>query len=138
MSEDKSKKCSRCGVYKQLNNFDTDKAQCEKCSEYKQRYRENHREQLRKKAKEIYEENKDEILEKKKEKVECPVCKKEISKAKMRLHEKTKRHIYYLNNPKQTKEELEKEKAEQRRKERIEHQKTIAYLNENFPYYPDE
>ena len=43
MSEDKVKKCSKCRTVKPLKNFDEGKALCQKCSEYTQRYRENHR-----------------------------------------------------------------------------------------------
>ena len=56
MSEDKGKKYSTCRTVKPLEHFDEGKALCQKCSEYKQR--ENHREELRQKAKEHYEQYK--------------------------------------------------------------------------------
>ena len=43
-------------------------------------YRENHREELRPKAKEHYEQYKGQKLEKQKEQVECPICKFGIQK----------------------------------------------------------
>ena len=60
--------------------------------EYKQHYRENHREKLRQKERERYEQYKRQKLEKQKEKVECPICKIEISRNKMLRHERTQRH----------------------------------------------
>ena len=50
MSEDKGKKCSKCRTVEPLDHFDEGKALCQKCSQYKQRYRADHREELRQKA----------------------------------------------------------------------------------------
>ena len=54
-----------------MEHFDNGKAQCKKSSEFKQQYKENHREELRLKAKTHYEQNKEQILNE----VECPICK---------------------------------------------------------------
>ena len=40
MNEHKGRKCSKCKNTQPLDNFDNGKALCQKCSEYKQRYRE--------------------------------------------------------------------------------------------------
>ena len=61
-------------------------------------FRENHREELRQKAQEHYEQNKEIKLEKQKEKSECPICKIEISRQKMSRHQRTQRHNTNLNN----------------------------------------
>jgi hypothetical protein len=56
-------------------------------------------------------------------------------------NEKTKRHIYNLNNPnnlKQTKQQREQQQAEEKKKEQISHQLRIEYFNDNFPYFPSE
>ena len=82
MSEDIGKKCSKCRTVKPLENFDEGKTLCQTCSEYKQQYRENHREELRQKAEEHYEHYKGQKLEKQKEQVECPICKIDISRNK--------------------------------------------------------
>ena len=61
MSEDKGNKCSKRRTVKPLENFDG-KGLCQTCSDYKQRYREHHREELRQKAKEHYEQYKQQKL----------------------------------------------------------------------------
>ena len=85
MSEDKGKKCSKRRTVKPLENFDG-KGLCQTCSDYKQRYREHHREELRQKAKEHYEQYKQQKL-----------CKIDISRCKMLRHERTQRHKTNLN-----------------------------------------
>ena len=44
MNEHKGRKCSKCKKTQTLENFANGKALCQKCCEYKQHYRENHRE----------------------------------------------------------------------------------------------
>ena len=133
MSEEKGKKCSKCRTVKPLENFDDGKALCQKCSEYKQRYRENHREELRQKAKEHYEQYKGQKLEKQKEKVECPICKIDISRNKMSRHERTQRHKNNLNNT--NTKRIEQPVLSDKEKKRINHQKNIDYLNDIFPSF---
>ena len=87
------KTCSRCGVLKLIEDFDNGKAQCKKCREFKQQYRENHREE------QIL------ILNKHKETVECPICKIEVGRNKMKRHERSKRHQNNTTNTKETKQE---------------------------------
>jgi hypothetical protein len=138
MSEEKGKKCSKCRTVKPLENFDDGKALCQKCSEYKQRYRENHREELRQKAKEHYEQYKGQKLEKQKEKVECPICKIDISRNKMLRHERTQRHKNNLNNT--NTKQIEQPVLSDKEKKRIKHQETIDYLDDVFPSFqtPDD
>ena len=134
--------CPMCKKQKMKSDFNEGRTQCKICLEYKRRYRENHKEELRQKSKEHYEQNREKILEKLTEKVECPICKIEIRRNKMKSHEQTKRHIHNLNNPnnpKQTlKQQQDKEKEEQEHIHRIQHQQVIEYLNNNFPSYPEE
>ena len=95
MSEHQDKNCSKCKKTQTLENFANGKALCKTCCEYKQHYRvyrENHREELRQKEREGYEQYKGQKLEKQKEKVECPICKIDISRNKMLRHERTQRH----------------------------------------------
>ena len=99
MIENQDKKCSKCKKTQTLEHFDNGKALCQKCYEYKQQYRENHREELRQKERERYEQYKGKKLEKQKEKVECPICKIDISRNKMQRHERTQRHKNNLNKP---------------------------------------
>jgi hypothetical protein len=133
MSEDTCRKCSRCSKTQPLDNFDEGKALCQKCSEYKQRYRENHRDELRQKTKEHYAQYREIKLEKQKEKCECPICKIEISRQKMPRHERTKRHKNNLN--KTNNKQIEQHVLSDKEKTRIKHQETIDYLNDVFPSF---
>ena len=92
-------------------------------------------EELRQKERERYEQYKRQKLEKQKEKVECSICKIEISRNKMLRHERTQRHKKHLNkpNPKQ----IEQQKKTDEEMKRIKHQEIIDYLNATFPSYPD-
>ena len=135
MIENQDKKCSKCKKTQTLEHFDNGKALCQKCYEYKQQYRENHREELRQKERERYEQYKGKKLEKQKEKVECPICKIDISRSKMSRHERTQRHKNNLNKPDPKQIEQQKENDEEMK--RIKHQETIDYLNATFPSYPD-
>ncbi len=70
----------------------------------------------------------------------------------MKRHEQTKTHIHNLNNPDNPKltykqqheqkqkqqEQQQKQLEEEKQARRKDHQKTIDYLNENFPSYPAE
>ena len=115
MTDNMEKKCSKCRQLKLMEEFDEGKARCKNCSEYKQQYRENHREELRLKAKELYEQNKKQILNllnKHKEKVERPICKIEMGRNKMTRHERTKRHQNNMTNTKEIKKEQEPQNIE--------------------------
>lgn len=57
--------------------------------EQHKQYREQNREQIVEKKKQYYENHRDEINAKQREKVSCPYCQKEISKANLRRHIKT-------------------------------------------------
>ena len=124
MSEDKGKKCSTCRTVKPLEKFDEGKALCQKCSDYKQRYRENHREELRQKAKEHYEHYKGQKFEKQKEQVECPICKIDMSRYKMLRHKRTQPHKTTLNKNNNNKQ-IEQPVLSDKEKKIIKHQETI-------------
>lgn len=75
-----------------------------------------------------------------------------IQKRKMKRHEETGTHLPNLNHPdnlkltyKQQHEQKQKQQEQQQKQleeekeaRRKDHQKTIEYLNENFPKYPCE
>ena len=135
MSENQDKNCSKCKKTQTLENFANGKALCKKCCEYKQHCRENHREELRHKERERYEQYKGQTLEKQKEKVECPICKIDISRNNMLRHERAQRHKKHLNKP--DSKQIEQQKKIEEEMKRIKHQEIIDYLNATFPSYPD-
>ena len=57
------KQCSRCKKSKDVSEFIEGRASCNKCLNYKQQYRETHRERERQQSKAYYETNREEILE---------------------------------------------------------------------------
>ena len=151
MSEEKTevKKCSKCKVLQPMNRYVEGRTQCNVCLEIKRKYREKHRQELRDKQKEYYSQNKAERAEYGKQYrqqyIECAVCKVMIKQFRKTEHERTKTHIHNLNNPdnpkltyKQIHDKKQKDKEDNENKERIRHQQTIEYLNENFPSYPEE
>ena len=87
------KQCSTCKKFKTLDNYQPNREACNVCLEKKAKYRENNKEKLREEAKDYYKDHREEILEKRKEKIECEYCRCLISKAKLAQHCKTKRHI---------------------------------------------
>ena len=89
---------------------------------------ENHGEELRQKAKEHYEQYKGQKLEKQKEKIECPICKIDISRYKMSRHERTKRHRNNLN--KTTNKQIKHPILSDRQGSN-----TKKYLNDIFPSF---
>ena len=143
------KKCSKCKVLQPLNRYAEGRTQCNVCLEIKRRYREKHRQELRDKQKEYYSQNKEERAEYGKQYrqqyIECNVCRVMIKQCRKTEHERTKTHIHNLNNPdnpkltyKQMHDKKQKDKEDNENKERIRHQQTIEYLNENCPSYPEE
>ena len=83
---------------------------------------------------------------------ECSACKVMIRKCKMKRHEQTGTHLHNLNHPNNRKltykqqheqkqkqqEQQQKQLEEEKEARRKDHQKTVAYLNENLPTYPCE
>jgi len=67
--------------------------------EYNKEYREAHKEEISEKKKENYEAHRDEILEKKKIKYTCE-CGSTLTIQNKARHEKTQRHINYMNSKK--------------------------------------
>ena len=116
------RQCSKCKKSKTLDNYRPDRQLCNQCLEEKARYRENHREELREKAKEYYQDNKDKKkeynertrerrLEKKKEyrtrTIECPYCFKTINLNNKSSHDKTKKHQTNLTKQNETETDTE-------------------------------
>jgi len=71
----------------------------EEIREQKAIYYENHKEQFRENHKKWYEENKEQIVEQRKEKVTCE-CGHIVIKTHIRRHERSKKHITYLEQKK--------------------------------------
>ena len=59
----------------------------------KRRYREQHKETLKQYAQQYYERKKEELSDKKKETLECPICKCEVRKYTMKRHENIKHQM---------------------------------------------
>ena len=72
--------CSKCKVFQPLDYYKNECKQCNKCLENKRRYREQHKEPLKQYAQQYYERKKEELSDKKKETLECPICKCEVRK----------------------------------------------------------
>ena len=87
------KLCSGYRKYKAIDNYQPNKQLCNVCLGKKAQYRETNRDKLKQEAKDYYDKNRQEILEKKKEKIECEYCRCLISKAKLTQHYKSKKHI---------------------------------------------
>ena len=65
-------------------------------------YTQSHRkyyEEHKDKVKEYYEEHKESILERMKERVECGVCGKTVSRGNLRQHQKSKKCMASLDDP---------------------------------------
>ena len=91
------KQCSKCKVYQPLDNYKNECKQCNKCLENKRRYREQHKETLKQYAQQYYERKKEELSDKKKETLECPICKCEVRKYTMKRHEESIKHQMNIN-----------------------------------------
>ena len=61
----------------------------DKIIEYQKNYRKNNKEIIAEKAKEKYENNREKILLKKKEKIKCDLCGLEVTKCKIKRHQKS-------------------------------------------------
>ena len=87
-----TKQCSKCKVFRPLNETEEDNKTCHICLEQKRRYRLKHKEDIRVKAKQYYENNKEELNDKQKLKAECPVCKCMVRSDAMKRHEQSIKH----------------------------------------------
>ena len=90
------KQCSKCKVFQPLD-YKNECKQCNKCLENKRRYREQHKETLKQYAQHYYERTKEELSDKKKETLECPICKCEVRKYTMKRHEESIKHQMNIN-----------------------------------------
>ena len=88
--------CSTCRRFKKVNEYQSNRCVCNKCLEIKAIYRENNKEKLKEKAKNYYQEHKEEILDKNSQKIECQYCRCLISRGKLYNHIKTKKHQKYV------------------------------------------
>ena len=122
------KQCSKCKVFQLLEKFNEGTKQCNVCLESKRRYREAHKEEIQQKAKVYYEQNKEHkqqyIKEYReeyiKQKIECQYCRCMVSPQHKAEHERTKKHINNVKNPKPQKtEETTKENKPQTTQEEI-------------------
>ena len=120
-----TKQCSKCKVFWSPKQIEEGNNTCNICLEQKRRYRLKHKEEIKVKAKEYYEEHKEKLNEKQRVKAECPVCKCMVRAYAMRRHEQSVKHqmnlnghylIWFLHNilikniMKQSRMELSKEK----------------------------
>ena len=87
------KLCSGCRKIKTIETYLPNREICNECLEKKAKYRENNKDKLRNEAKAYYQNHREEILESRKEKIECEYCRCLISKAKQNQHYQTKKHI---------------------------------------------
>ena len=87
------KLCSGCRKMKTIETYVPNRQICNDCLEKKAQYRENNKDKLKNEAKVYYQNHREEILENRKEKIECEYCRCFISKAKQIQHYKTKKHI---------------------------------------------
>ena len=65
---------------------------------YIKQYRETNKETVKKKQTEYYIKNKDKISERQKEKINCPICNKIVSRCNIAIHKKTKKCLYGRKN----------------------------------------
>ena len=133
-----TKQCSRCKKDKVLTDYDNDRRQCNECIDKRHEYYHNNKDKHKEWDGKHYETYQEDKKTYRTIQIECPVCKK----YKKTDHEKTKRHIYNLNNPnnlKQTnKQQREQQQTGEKKTEQIRHQLTIEYFNDNFPSFPSE
>ena len=87
------KLCSGCRKMRTIDNYKSNRELCNNCLEKKAQYRENNKDKLKNEAKVYYQNHREEILESRKEKVECEYCRCFVAKAKRNQHYKTKKHI---------------------------------------------
>ena len=118
MTDDK-KQCSKCKVFQPLDFYRDECKQCHLCLEAKRRYRQKYRERENEKSKQYYQQHKEELSERKKEMIECKLCKCFVRKYTMDRHQQSIKH-------------QRKIKYDDRN-----HQETIQYLNDTFPPYTD-
>ena len=106
------KQCSKCKLIKPEYDFSEGRALCNKCIEYKRRYRENHQEELRQAQKEYYEKNREKDIERaKRYKNDNKNIIRETNKQYRENHKEEiqqKKKEYYENN---------KEKIQEKQKE---------------------
>lgn len=88
--------CSKCKAFRSVDTYKDGRTQCYVCLEQKRRYREKHRDELREKAKQYYEQNRGEVYIKQttpdSDRVECPLCKCMVGKYRMKQHEQSFKH----------------------------------------------
>ena len=92
------KQCSKRKVFQPLNDYKNECKQCRACSENIKRHREHHREGIKQYAKECCERRQEESNDKKKEPLECTICKCEVRKYTMKRHEESIKHQMNINS----------------------------------------
>ena len=97
MEEQFKRQCSKCKVFRSNEYFEEYRKLCNICIDAKQRYRQKHKPELSQKYKEYYNENKDDVLIKAKDKREritfCSICNRDIKQYDIKRHINSKNHI---------------------------------------------
>ena len=95
------KQCSKCKQYRPLDNFIEGLKLCQICLDANWRYRQKHKDEISQKYKEYYHNNKDDLLNKSKEKREilefCVVCNRNIKKYDIKRHVNSKKHMELMD-----------------------------------------
>ena len=124
MEKPEAKQCSRCLKTKEQLHFDKDRKQCNDCIKQRHTYYYNNKDKHAEWDKKHYEKNKEHKQEYRKEynqrKIDCQYCRCMVSLSQKAKHERTKKHINNVKNPKPPKtEEATKEYKQQTTQEEI-------------------
>ena len=68
-----TKQCSKCKVFRQLNQIEENNKNCNVCLEQRRRYRQRHKEEINIQSKAYREKNREELNMKQNEKAECSI-----------------------------------------------------------------
>ena len=90
------KQCSKCKQFRNVDYFIEGNKQCQICLDAKWRYRQKHKDEISEKYKTYYMNNKEDLLNRNKEKREilelCVVCNRNIKKYDIKRHVHSKKH----------------------------------------------
>ena len=88
-------RCSRCRKQKELGEFKDGRKVCNYCLSSAKTYQQNNPEKMAEKCHKYYVNHRNEILEQKREKRYCDLCKVEVAKSEWTKHLITSRHKRY-------------------------------------------
>ena len=97
-----TKQCSKCKVFRQLNQIEESNKNCNVCLEQRRRYRQRQKEEINIRSKAYREKNREELNMKQNEKAECPICKCMIRRHAMNRHQQSNKHQHNLNKTQTT------------------------------------